>query len=140
MVGKLTVANQHTRNSYLRFSDKESRRNHDPGPWGSVDVENAAFNWRRRADLEGVKLSNLSWSRFGCTEGTIDDSGAEKIIFSTLPKARENHKLKTRAMVISRIVVLHIHETMGDTDTDEPQGCGFDIRLSLAVSLNGASP
>ena len=103
--GKLTVANQHIRNSYLRFSDKESRRNHDAGPWGSVDVGKAAFNWRRRVDLKGVKVSNLSWSRFGCTEGTIDDSGAEKMIFSTLPKARKDHKVKTRGMVISLIVM-----------------------------------
>ena len=104
-MGKLTVANQHTRSSYLRFSGKESRRNHDPGPWGSVDVGKAAFNWRRRADRAGVKVSNLSWSRFGCTEGTIDDSGAVNMTFSTLPKASGNLKLKTRAMVISRIVV-----------------------------------
>lgn len=47
----LTVASQHTRNSYLRWSTNESRRYHVAGPSGSVDVGKAAFNWRRKVEL-----------------------------------------------------------------------------------------
>ena len=103
----LTVASQQVRISYLRFSVKESRKYQDAGPSGSSGVGKAAFKCRRRVDLAGVKISNRSWSRFGCAWGMIRDSGAEKIVFSTLPYAKRVNQGRTGTTFASRIAVTH---------------------------------